>query len=202
MTSGSYAVVATLGANATSYSDTGLSALTAYTYRVQAVTPAGTVSSNEATAMTPGGPPVAGVYFIHTDQLDTPRVIADGQPTTVWRWDNDYPFGGHTPNEDPDGDTILVTCNLRFRCRKRADTCPTCDLSEEHDARYNCPHKPSIWMRLNFLLIDMLFFSLSHGTSGLEECQQVGIELLLVSLGQAMGCACIDLQSRVFDEFR
>jgi hypothetical protein len=38
--------------------------------------------------------------------------------------------------------------------------------------------------------------------SGLQECQQVGIELLLVSLGQAMGCACIDLQSRVFDEFR
>src|ERR1039457_2461946 len=48
----------------------------------------------------------------------------------------------------------------------------------------------------------MLFFSLSHGASGLEECQQVGIELLFVSLGQAMGCACIDLQSRVLDEFR
>ena len=41
-----------------------------------------------------------------------------------------------------------------------------------------------------------------HRTSGLEECQQVGIELRLVSLGQAVGCACIDLQSRVLDEFR
>src|ERR1035437_2066504 len=49
--------------------------------------------------------------------------------------------------------------------------------------------------------LSWLFFSLSHWTSGLEECQQVGIELLLVSLGQAMGCASIDLQSRVFDEF-
>src|ERR1035441_1303949 len=87
------------------------------------------------------------------------------------------------------------------------------------------------WMRLNFLLDDIPqvgdiscdrkkrcdncdrgFHRLkvrraaarSRGTawtSGLEECQQVGIELLLVSLGQAMGCACIDLQSRVFDEF-
>src|ERR1019366_8959940 len=53
-----------------------------------------------------------------------------------------------------------------------------------------------------FWAMSWQFFSLSHGTSGLEECQQVGIELLLVSLGQAVGCACIDLQSRVFDEFR
>src|ERR1039458_1070185 len=48
----------------------------------------------------------------------------------------------------------------------------------------------------------MLFSSMSHGTSSLEECQQVGIELVLVSLGQAMWCACINLQSRVLDEFR
>jgi|ERR1035438_2624651 hypothetical protein len=48
----------------------------------------------------------------------------------------------------------------------------------------------------------MLFFSLSHGTSGVEECQQVGIGLVLVSLGQAMWCACIDLESCVIDEFR
>src|ERR1019366_203481 len=52
-----------------------------------------------------------------------------------------------------------------------------------------------------FWALSWLFFSLSHWTSGLEECQQVGIELLLVSFGQAMGCTCIDLQSRVFDEF-
>src|ERR1035437_4534205 len=52
-----------------------------------------------------------------------------------------------------------------------------------------------------FWAMSWQFFSLSHGTSGLEECQQVGIELLLVSLGLAMGCACIDLQSRVYDEF-
>ena len=50
-------------------------------------------------------------------------------------------------------------------------------------------------------LLDSHAGELAPWTSGLEECQQVGIELLLVSLGQAMGCACIDLKSRVFDEF-
>src|ERR1019366_461480 len=62
---------------------------------------------------------------------------------------------------------------------------------------------PQLQFRCNrFWALSWLFFSLSHWASGLEECQQVGIELLLVSLGQAMGCACIDLQSRVLDEFR
>ena len=39
-------------------------------------------------------------------------------------------------------------------------------------------------------------------TSGLKECQQVGVELILVRVGQAVGCAWIDLQRRVLDEFR
>src|ERR1039457_6172493 len=66
----------------------------------------------------------------------------------------------------------------------------------------NAAGMPQRQFRCNrFWALSWLFFSLSHWTSGLEECQQVGIELLLVSLGQAMGCACIDLKSRVFDEF-
>lgn len=51
-------------------------------------------------------------------------------------------------------------------------------------------------------LASLFFFSLSHRTSSLEECQQVGIEPLLVSLGEAVGRACVDLESRVPDEFR
>ncbi|WP_422730704.1 RHS repeat-associated core domain-containing protein [Marinobacterium iners] len=31
----------------------------------------------------------------------------------VWRWDND-PFGRHTANEDPDGDSQLFTFSLRY----------------------------------------------------------------------------------------
>src|SRR5665811_683216 len=36
----------------------------------------------------------------------------------------------------------------------------------------------------------------------LEEGQQIGVELVLVRVGQAMGAARIDLQRRVLDEFR
>jgi RHS repeat-associated protein len=51
------------------------------------------------------------VYYIHTDHLNTPRRISDNQ--IVWRWDND-PFGRHTANEDPDGDSQLFTFSLRY----------------------------------------------------------------------------------------
>ncbi|WP_417667654.1 RHS domain-containing protein, partial [Pseudidiomarina sp.] len=59
------------------------------------------------------GPTCIGVavYYIHTDHLNTPRRISDNQ--IVWRWDND-PFGRHTANEDPDGDSQLFTFSLRY----------------------------------------------------------------------------------------
>ncbi|MBI3562866.1 MAG: RHS repeat-associated core domain-containing protein [Gammaproteobacteria bacterium] len=77
--------------------------------------------------------PVASVmrhYYIHTDNLGSPRVVTDDglgcwhyngrvecpasiNPVTVWRWDSD-PFGVGMPNEDPDGDGVKVTMNLRF----------------------------------------------------------------------------------------
>lgn len=44
----------------------------------------------------------AKAYFIHTDQLNTPRSITDGSGTEVWRWDSD-PFGKDAPNEQPVG---------------------------------------------------------------------------------------------------
>jgi hypothetical protein len=50
---GSYSVIATLGADTTSYSDTGLVKNTTYTYRIKAVNAAGSSAySNEATAKT------------------------------------------------------------------------------------------------------------------------------------------------------
>jgi RHS repeat-associated protein len=45
----------------------------------------------------------AKLYFIHTDHLNTPRLIADDQQRTVWRWDNTDPFGGNPPDENPSG---------------------------------------------------------------------------------------------------
>jgi RHS repeat-associated protein len=42
-------------------------------------------------------------FLVHTDHLNTPRLIADDQQRTVWRWDNTDPFGGNPPDENPSG---------------------------------------------------------------------------------------------------
>ncbi len=56
-----------------------------------------------------------------------------------------------------------------------------------------------------------LFMSLSwnispggagKATSGLKECQQVGVELVFVRVREAVGRARVDLQGRVLDELR
>ncbi|MBJ7313001.1 RHS repeat domain-containing protein [Rugamonas sp. CCM 8940] len=55
-----------------------------------------------------------GVYYIYTDQINTPRVIAravDGK--IVWRWESADPFGLQQPNENPSGQGFF-TYNLRF----------------------------------------------------------------------------------------
>jgi RHS repeat-associated protein len=46
---------------------------------------------------------VAQAYYIHSDQLDTPRVITDTSGNVVWQWDNSDPFGNNVPNENPSG---------------------------------------------------------------------------------------------------
>jgi RHS repeat-associated protein len=56
----------------------------------------------------------ANVYFIEPDHLGTPRLIADENQKTVWRWDNQEPFGADMPNEDPDGDGVAFDFALRF----------------------------------------------------------------------------------------
>lgn len=52
-------------------------------------------------------------YYIHTDQLNTPRLITDQSNTVVWRWDSD-PFGNTATNEDPNGTGKRFTYNQRF----------------------------------------------------------------------------------------
>ncbi len=56
--------------------------------------------------------PYTGNYYVHTDQLGTPRAITDGN-TVIWRWESD-PFGTTGAQEDPDGDSTSFTYNLRF----------------------------------------------------------------------------------------
>jgi type VI secretion system secreted protein VgrG len=54
------------------------------------------------------------VYYIQADQIDTPRVVTDQANKVVWRWDGADPFGAGLPDEDPDGDGVRFTMNLRF----------------------------------------------------------------------------------------
>lgn len=39
----------------------------------------------------------------HTDHLNTPRLVADAAGTTVWRWDQQEPFGVSPPDTNPSG---------------------------------------------------------------------------------------------------
>lgn len=58
--------------------------------------------------------PTTTIYYIHPDQLGTPRAItraSDNQ--VVWRWDNTEAFGNSPPNESPSG-LGSFTYNLRF----------------------------------------------------------------------------------------
>ena len=56
--------------------------------------------------------PQAKLYFVHADHLNTPRLVADATGTTVWRWDQQEPFGNNVPDENPSG---LGTFDLPLR---------------------------------------------------------------------------------------
>ena len=56
---------------------------------------------------------VPKMYFVHTDHLNTPRLITSDTGQPVWRWDNDDPYGNNAPNENPAG-AGQFTCNLRL----------------------------------------------------------------------------------------
>jgi RHS repeat-associated protein len=46
--------------------------------------------------------------------LNTPRLVADSTGTTVWKWDQQEPFGDSPPDENPSGLGVFEN-NLRFR---------------------------------------------------------------------------------------
>jgi len=58
----------------------------------------------------PTGEPL--VFYIHTDHLNTPRVVVDRQNRVRWRWLAE-PFGTTAPETDPSGLGVF-TQNLRF----------------------------------------------------------------------------------------
>nr|WP_229499891.1 RHS repeat-associated core domain-containing protein [Pseudoduganella ginsengisoli] len=54
----------------------------------------------------------AAVYYLQTDQLNTPRVITDQSQAVVWKWESDG-FGSIPPNEQP-GTAQAFVFNPRF----------------------------------------------------------------------------------------
>jgi RHS repeat-associated protein len=54
-----------------------------------------------------------GIFYIHADHLNTPRLITNQTSQAVWRWDQVDPFGANAANENPSGLGIF-SCNLRL----------------------------------------------------------------------------------------
>ena len=57
---------------------------------------------------------VAQVYYIHTDQLNTPRLITNAANAKVWEWGNDDPFANNPVNDDPNATGNHFTYNPRL----------------------------------------------------------------------------------------
>ena len=60
------------------------------------------------------GTACAGKAPGHTKHLNTPRLVADDTQKTVWKWEQQEPFGAGACNPDPDGDNVQFEFNLRF----------------------------------------------------------------------------------------
>jgi RHS repeat-associated protein len=85
-----------------------------YTLTARATDDKGGISTSAPVIINVTNGPLASLYYIYTDQLNTPRAITTEASTTIWRWDNQDPFGNNPANEDPDGDNTKFTFNLRF----------------------------------------------------------------------------------------
>jgi len=57
---------------------------------------------------------VAALLRFDPDHLNTPRLVADTAGTTVWRWDQQEPFGNSPANEDPDANSVAFDLPLRL----------------------------------------------------------------------------------------
>ena len=106
-----------LGTLTTAPFSTDLLAQVAGDYTVVAVATdnSGAQTSSSLLSFTVNGSAgAAQVFYIHTDQLDTPRLITDSNNSAVWRWDNFDAFGDNPPNDDPSATGLHFIYNPRF----------------------------------------------------------------------------------------
>ncbi|RJG05287.1 hypothetical protein D3870_03980 [Noviherbaspirillum cavernae] len=85
-----------------------------YTITAKAVDNAGAVTASAPVAVTVTGNGEQAAYYIYADHLNTPRLITDAGSNTVWKWDNDEPFGNGLPDANPGGAGTNFEFNLRF----------------------------------------------------------------------------------------
>ncbi len=85
-----------------------------YTLTARAIDSLGAQSVSVPLGITVSNPPT-GVYYLHADHLNTPRMVTDAANQVVWRHlPTTEPFGSSAPEEDPDNDGNAFTLNLRF----------------------------------------------------------------------------------------
>jgi len=57
--------------------------------------------------------PYENIYYYINDHLGTPQMLTDSSAIVAWQADYD-PFGKATVNDDPDGNGVHITNNIRF----------------------------------------------------------------------------------------
>ncbi|MFZ1548713.1 MAG: Ig-like domain-containing protein [Candidatus Nitrotoga sp.] len=105
-----------IGADTTAPYSLDWTNVAAGTYSVTSVATddVGATTTSAVIQVTVGSGGVAQIYYIHTDHLNTPRVIEDQNQNTVWRWDNDDPFAHNAPNADPNNTGTTFVYNHRL----------------------------------------------------------------------------------------
>jgi len=84
-----------------------------YALTAKATDNSGASTASGAVSISVNAAQVHGVFYIHADHLNTPRMISDSSKKVVWSWESD-PFGSTAPNEDVDGDGVGFVYNARF----------------------------------------------------------------------------------------
>lgn len=104
-------LIATLTGAPYTYNWTGVAA---GTYDLIATAVDGNDARTESTAIRITVRAARALHFIHVDHLNTPRLVADASQKTIWKWEQDEPFGDTVPIGDPDQDAVSFDFPLRF----------------------------------------------------------------------------------------